>query len=228
MSRRIDFLARLLTLGGLACYNQFRKIPAVGPAAGKEAFHMDENLAYQEEQRAELIDGKVVMMAPPTINHNRVVINLAKIFSNYLDGKTCEPFSDGAEVHLTDKDHFVPDFMVVCDPDKVGSKYVQGAPDLVVEILSRSTMRNAKTHKKDVYGRCGVREYWLIHPEDKSVEVYRSNGSELVLFDIYVLDPDCDLESMAKEQHATVDTHFKCSLFDDLDISLKDIFYRTI
>ena len=188
---------------------------------------MGGNLAYQEERREELVGGKVVMMAPASSNHNRIAGNIYYIFRHYLNGKKCEPFADGENVYLTDCDHFVPDFMVVCDPDKIKNDGVHGAPDLVVEILSPSTAKNDKTHKKDVYARCGVREYWIVHPEEKSVDVYRTNGSEFVLHDVYGLYPDWQLAQMSEEEQAAVVTHFKCSLFDDLDISLEDIFYRT-
>lgn len=188
---------------------------------------MNGNLAFQEEWREELIDGKVVMMSPAASNHNRIAGNIYRVFSNYLYGKKCEAFGDGEIVYLTDKDHFIPDCMVVCDPDKVKDDGVCGAPDLVVEILSPSTSRNDRSHKKDVYGRCGVREYWLVSPGDKSVEVYRNNGAELVFHNIYSLYPDWQLKRMSEEKRAEVETHFKCSLFDDLEISLDDIFYRT-
>jgi len=187
---------------------------------------LDESTASLEEPRAELIDDKVVMMIPTASNHNRVVGNLNRIFSVYLYGKPCEPFGSGEEVHLTEKDCFIPDFMLVNDPDKVKAKYIQGAPELVVEILAPSTIRNDRICKKDAYAQNGVKEYWLIHPDDKSVEVYHSNGSELVLSDIYVLLPEEDLERMTEEQRAAVVTTFKCSLFDDLEISLDEIFYR--
>jgi len=188
---------------------------------------MSGNLAYQEDRREELIGGKIVMMAPATSNHNRIAGNIFSLFHHYLKGKKCEPFGDGENVYLTDADRFVPDFTVVCDPDKVKKDGIHGAPDLVVEVLSPSTMRNDKTHKKDVYAKCGVREYWLIHPEDKSVEVYRTDGTEFVLHDVYALHPDWMLAKMSEEDRAAVVTHFKCCLFDDLDISLEDIFYRT-
>ncbi len=81
--------------------------------------------------------------------------------------------------------------------------------------------------KKDVYARCGVREYWLVSPDEKSVEVYRTDGTKFVLHDIYVLYPDWQLAQMSEEERAAVIISFKCSLFDDLDISLDDIFYRT-
>ena len=117
--------------------------------------------------------------------------------------------------------------MIVCDPDKIKWDGVHGAPDLVVEILSPGTMRNDKTHKKDVYARCGVPEYWLISPGDKSIEVFRTDGTEFVLHNIYTMRPDWELAQMSEEEREAVVTHFKCSLFDDLDISLEDIFYRT-
>lgn len=188
---------------------------------------MSDNLAYQEERREELIGGKVVMMAPASAEHVYTAGSIYNIFKNYLKGKNCIPFSDGLLVHLTDENKFVPDMMVVCDRSKIKSDGVHGAPDLVVEVLSPSTARNDKTHKKEVYARCGVREYWLVSPGDKTVEVYRTDGIEFVLHDIYALRPDWELAKMSEEERAALETHFKCSLFDDLDISLEDIFYRT-
>jgi len=189
---------------------------------------MSENLAYQEERREELIGGKVVAMSPrPSVNHNRVAFNIAFLFERYLRGKKCTPFADGTDLYLTEEEQYIPDFMVVCDPDKIKSDGIHGAPDLVVEVLSPSTTRNDKTHKKDVYARCGVREYWLVEPEGKSIEVYRLDGAGFVLHDIYTVHPDWQLAQMSEEERAAVVTHFKCSLFDDLDISLDDIFYRT-
>ena len=188
---------------------------------------MSNNLAYQEERREELISGKVVMMAPASTNHTFTAGNIYRIFGNYLHGKKCTPISDGSTVYLTDEDHFVPDMMVVCDPDKIKHDGIHGAPDLVVEVLSPGTMRNDKTRKKMVYAKCGVREYWLVNPSDKSVEVYYTDGTEFVLHDIYALRPDWELAQMSEEERAAVETHFKCNLFDDLDISLEDVFYRT-
>ena len=189
---------------------------------------MSGNLAYQEERREELIGGKVVMMSPrPRWNHMSVAGNIYNIFSNYLRGKKCTPIQDGFDLYWDYENRLVPDFMVVCDPEKIKSDGVHGAPDLVVEVLSPSTMRNDKTKKKDAYARCGVREYWLVSPEEKSVEIYRTNGAELILHDIYALHPDWQLAQMTHEERAAVVTHFQCSLFPDLEIPLADLFYRT-
>ena len=190
---------------------------------------MNNNLAYQyqEDRHEELIGGRIVMMAPAFTNHTLISGNIYGIFWNYLKGKKCTPISDGSTVYLTDEDHFVPDMMVVCDPDKIKPDGVHGAPDLVVEVLSPSTARNDKTHKKSVYAHCGVREYWLVSPGDKTVEVYRTDGTELILHNIHALPPDWMLAKMSEEERAALETHFKCSLFDDLDIALEDVFYRT-
>lgn len=188
---------------------------------------MSDNLAYQEELREELICGEFVMMAPASTNHTFTAGNIFGIFWSYLKGKKCTPISDGSTVYLTEEDHFVPDVMVVCDPDKIRADGVHGAPDLVVEVLSPSTARNDKTRKKEVYARCGVKEYWIVSPGEKSVEVYRHTGTGFALDNVYVLYPDWELARMTPEKRAAVETHFKCSLFDDLEISLADIFYRT-
>jgi len=188
---------------------------------------MNSNLAYQEERREELIDGEIVMMAPASVNHNFISFNIARIFGNYLYGKKCTPFADGTTVYLTEKDRFVPDMMVVCDQSKVRWDGVHGAPDLVVEVLSPSTAKNDRKHKKDVYAGSGVREYWLVNPVDKSVEQYFLEDGQLVLHEIYTQYPDYMWEKMTEAERAAVVTRFKCSLFEDLEISLEDIFYRT-
>ena len=96
-----------------------------------------------------------------------------------------------------------------------------------MEVLSPGTARNDRTLKKDTYARFGVREYWLVSPGDKYVEIYRNDGGEFVLDNVYTVYADWQLAQMSEEERAAVETHFKCGLFDDLDISLEEIFYRT-
>jgi len=189
---------------------------------------MSGNLAYQEDRREELIGGKVVVMSPrPSVNHNRVAFNIAFLFERYLRGKRCTPFADGTDLYLTDEEQYIPDFMVVCDPEKIKLDGIHGAPDLVVEVLSPSTVKNDRTHKKEVYAKCGVWEYWIANPVDKSIEQYFLENGQFVLHDIYALHADWELAKMSEEERAAVVTHFNCSLFDDLDIFVEDIFYRT-
>lgn len=102
-----------------------------------------ESTAFREEDDFELIHGRAVMMSPrPSVDHNRVVSNLNRIFQVYLRGKRCEAFSDGVEVHFDEANVFVPDAMIVCNRDIIRRKGIFGAPDLVVEVLSPRTAKN--------------------------------------------------------------------------------------
>ena len=185
---------------------------------------MSDNLAYQEERREELIGGKVVMMAPASAEHVYTAGSIYNIFKNYLKGKNCIPFSDGLLVHLTDENKFVPDMMVVCDRSKIKSDGVHGAPDLVVEVLSPSTAKDDRTRKKEIYEACGVPEYWLVSPTDKSIEVYLLESGKYILHDVYTVRPDWVLKQMTDEERAAIVTEFKCHLYDELIIRLDDIF----
>ena len=182
--------------------------------------------AYKIDWKEELIGGKVVAMSPTASNHNHIVRNIMGIFWPYLRGKTCVPYGDNELVFLTPTDKFVPDFMVVCDRNKIKHDGIHGAPDLVVEILSPGTAKYDKGHKKDIYVHCGVLEYWIVTPADRSVEVFLNDGKgNFQLHNFYALYPDSMLASMSDEERKEVATHFQCSLYDDLDISLDDIFY---
>ena len=188
---------------------------------------MDTNLAYREEVWEELIDGKIVAMSPrPAVSHSRVSSNIFSIFSPYLKGKRCEYFPDGVDLYLSEKEQYIPDGMVVCDPNKVKKNGVHGSPDLVVEILSPGTVKNDRIHKKSVYEYSGVGEYWIVDPVSKSVEQYILKDKKYDLRDIFIVYPDWMLEKMKDEEKAAIVTEFRCSLYDDLIIKLDDIFYR--
>ena len=178
-----------------------------------------------DQSPAEIIGGRVVMMSPARTDHQRVARNIARFFGNYLEGKTCEVFGDGALLYLSEENQFIPDGMIVCDPGKIREDGVHGAPDLVVEILSPSTASNDRIHKKDIYGQCGVREYWIISVRERSVEVYLPEGEQLVLKNVYTLYPAYLVRSMNEaEKTELLVEDFRCSLFPDLPIPLERIF----
>ena len=190
---------------------------------------MDGNLAYKEEIREEIIGGKVVMMSAATVNHYRVSGNILTIFDGFLFNRLCEPFQSGTALYMEeDQEEYQPDMMVVCDPDKVKDDGVHGAPDLVVEVLSPGTARYDRSHKKDVYERHGVREYWIVDPANRTVEQYLLENGGFVLRDVYALHPDFVLKRMKPEERAALVTEFRCSLFDDLSIPLEKVFYRVV
>ena len=185
---------------------------------------MNGNLAYQEEFREELLNGEFAAMSPrPTFNHNRVAFNIAVLFENRLKNSTCTAIVDGVDLYLTEKDRFVPDMMVVCDRDKIRNDGVHGAPDLVVEVLSPRTANRDRGYKMELYAKSGVREYWLVSPAEESVEVYLPEEGRFALRDVYTYRP-WTKEVQTEEERAEAVTHFRCSLYDDFDISLEDIF----
>lgn len=191
---------------------------------------MSGNLAYQsdtwEKRRDEVIDGKPIMMSPrPSFNHNRVASNIFGLFWDYLRGKKCVPIADGTDLFLDEENRFVPDFMVVCDREKIKGDGVHGAPDLVVEVLSPGTARNDRGKKKNAYQRAGVGEYWIVSPSDRILEIYQNNDGAFGDPEVYTLYENWMLEQMSDEEKAALVTEFKCHLYDDFVIRLKDIFY---
>jgi len=115
--------------------------------------------------------------------------------------------------------------MVVCDRSKIKPNGVHGAPDLIVEILSPSTASNDRGHKKDIYEKCGIPEYWIISSKEKSVEVYLLRNGRYVLDHLYTFYTPDELEYLTSEEKASLVTEFKCHLYDDFAIRLDEIFW---
>ena len=184
---------------------------------------MDETL---ENPWEELIDGQaVVFNRCPSLNHNAITGNFCCIFGNYLYGqKETRPLQH-FETWLTEKDHFIPDFMIVCDKNKIKRTHVEGAPDLVVEVLSPGTAKRDKSHKKNLYERCGVREYWIVDPAGRSVEQYVLEDGAFTLRDVYYHYRPYELDDMTDDEKAEVVTEFHPAIFDDMTVRLEDVFY---
>ena len=151
------------------------------PLPQENRYTLADVLAWEEQERMELINGYPVMMAPPSRAHQKISIALARQLSNYLDGKRCEVYAAPFAVRLfeekrdrpEDVDTMVePDITVVCDPAKLDDIGCRGAPDLVMEILSPSTQRHDRLTKCNLYQQAGVREYWIVDPVSRSVQVF--------------------------------------------------------
>ncbi|GHT65722.1 hypothetical protein FACS1894110_08180 [Spirochaetia bacterium] len=144
----------------------------------KESYTYADVLEWDESFRAEIIDGKVYMMGSPTTFHQRISRALFLKIGNFLEGKSCEVFAAPFGVRLFPKDDdsdntFVePDIVVVCDASKLDDRGCNGAPDLVIEILSPSTAGNDCVAKFNNYLKAGVREYWILDSETRTVQVH--------------------------------------------------------
>lgn len=138
-------------------------------------------LTWDDGNRWEIIDGEAICMSPaPTPAHQAVVVELSAQLTLQLRGQRCQTFVAPIDVRLpkpgqSDEatDRVVqPDVLVVCDPSKVDARGVRGAPDLVIEVLSPSTLSHDHVRKRRLYEEAGVREYWLVHPGDRAVLIY--------------------------------------------------------
>ena len=138
-------------------------------------------LTWDESDRIEIIDGEAVMMAPPSRTHQEISGELFGQLRDYLKGKNCKVYAAPFAVRLFEKDGdrpedvdtlVEPDIAVICDPAKLDKYGCRGAPDMVVEILSPSTQRQDRFTKFSLYQRAGVREYWIVDPENKFVQSF--------------------------------------------------------
>lgn len=129
-----------------------------------------------EGTRAELIDGKLYDMAPPSRIHQQLVMELAGTIREYIKKNhgNCQVYPAPFAVNLDadDKDWVEPDISVICDPNKLTDRGCNGAPDLIFEIVSPSSRRMDYNRKNALYSDAGVREYWIVDPVKERVTVY--------------------------------------------------------
>lgn len=132
--------------------------------------------ALPEGERAELIDGKMYMMATPTLTHQELLGWLYFKIRSYIveKGGPCRVILSPFGVYIKDDEHnFVePDVIVICDQDKLDEKGCHGAPDWVIEIVSPSSKTMDYIRKCALYETAGVREYWIVDPMERNVKVH--------------------------------------------------------
>jgi Uma2 family endonuclease len=145
----------------------------------KGKFTYAEYLTWGDDERWEIIDGTVYSMTPaPNTKHQRIVLIFSQILNIKLKGKKCVPFIAPTDVVLSENDVVQPDVFVVCDKSKI-KDVIQGAPDLVIEVLSPSTALKDKREKKALYEKYAVKEYIIVDPLENYAErfVLDENGS---------------------------------------------------
>lgn len=144
----------------------------------QERFSYGDYLHWPEGERWELIDGAAYDMTPaPAPKHQKLLTDLLTQIYLFLKGHECDVYPAPFDVRLpesdeADEDIFTvvqPDLSVVCDRKKLDDRGCRGAPDLIIEILSPSTASHDLIRKAALYERHGVREYWIVHPQDRIV-----------------------------------------------------------
>ena len=171
----------------------------------------------------EIINGKIYMMSRPNMDHVTIAGNIHEIFKRFLKGKTCKVYFE-PDVFFDVENNFIPDIVVLCDRSKKKFKGIYGAPDLVMEILSPSTDMKDLGEKKDVYGKTGVKEYWIIDPQSKKITVYFLSGNSLKVNNIYYYRSEKELEEMPNDDRKVIVSKFNVGLFNDMEINLSEVF----
>lgn len=173
----------------------------------ERVYTIDDIYALPDGERAELIDGDIYYMAPPSRKHQRIIIELSTTINNYIKDNNglCEvdlaPFA--VFLNENDKTYVEPDISVICDKNKLTDKGCNGAPDWIIEVVSPGSKRMDYSIKLFKYRSSGVREYWIIDPDKDRVMTY-------------CFEPD------ALEEY-TFEDKIKVNIFEDLEIDLSTI-----
>ena len=150
--------------------------------AQKKTYTIDDIYSLPEGGRAELIDGQIYYMAPPTRKHQEILSFLhAAIYNHITKNKgECKVYPAPFAVFLNndDKNYVEPDISVICDKSKLTDKGCSGAPDWIIEIVSPSSRRMDYFTKLFKYRTAGVREYWIVDPEKNRVLVYNFESED--------------------------------------------------
>lgn len=184
------------------CINQNRKV------SYKEFIELTKNSDY----RYELIDGDIYYLASPNFTHQKIIRKIIFSFCLWFEGKKCQPLTSPFDITLVkSKDNInvvQPDIVVICDTKNIDEegKY-HGVPTLVVEVLSKSTRRKDLVKKRNLYMQTGIIEYWIVDPDNKTVQVNNFNESN-------------DNEYKTYKNNDTIAS----SYFAGLEIKVEDIF----
>lgn len=173
-------------------------------------------LTWSEDERWELIDGVPYNMTPaPTPKHQEILGELFRILANWLKGNRCRAYMAPFDVRLAGSeipdsviDKVVqPDISVVCDPQKIDDRGCLGTPDMIIEILSPSTFKKDLGIKLALYESSRVKEYWVVHPLDETVMVFRLQNGQYGKPKVYSVPDEIPVE-----------------LFEDFIIPLESVF----
>ena len=162
----------------------------------------------------QLINGDLVMTPAPTPYHQRISIKLEKELQKLEDNGLGEVLHAPIDVYLSETETYQPDILFTSKDHLgiIGEQRIEGAPDLIVEILSPSTAYYDLKAKMRVYEASGVREYWVVDPMEQSIEIYENKERSFQLADKALLG--------RKAGKGTVSS----KLFSQLKIDLKTIF----
>ena len=185
------------------------------PPKPEQKYSYADFLTWDESERWEIIDGVPYMQATPSRAHQEILGELLRQFANFLKDKPCKvypaPFCVRLDTQKNNEDVkkvVEPDITIVCNNSKLDKAGCKGAPDMVIEILSPSTRRHDKIRKFNLYEKSGVKEYWLVDPDEKIVTVFTLQ----------------DDGRYGRPEMYTEEDKIKVSIFTELEINLDLVF----
>ena len=186
-------------------------------------------LAYvEQDDRFEIIEGVKFMAPAANPNHATIINRLYSSFERYADEHPdldIGVFTDNIEIRLDKSNVIRPDISIVCNLNMVQRyRALFDLPDLAVEVLSPSTAQRDRSVKKSLYERNGVREYWIVDPKNKSVEVYHLVDGNFELDGVYHGLTDAELEELDDEDRESIKHDITVSILPDLIIDIRRIF----
>jgi Uma2 family endonuclease len=141
-------------------------------------------LTWQFDEAVELIKGKIMLMSPaPNVNHQRISTHLTALLYNFFRHKKCQVFAAPFDVRLYDRKKSIlasqdihtviqPDLCVICSPEILDEQGCNGAPDWIIEILSKGNSKREMQVKYALYQESGVQEYWIVYPNDQAIHQF--------------------------------------------------------
>ena len=176
----------------------------------------------------EIIGDEKFMSPAANLYHNRTLFRLGIIIGQYTIEHKCDyVFTNSVDVYLTDGNIFRSDLIVVKNENIAiinWQKAIYGVPDMVAEVLSKSTMRRDTTIKKDIYEANGVKEYRIVDPWKESISVYHLHDGKYIFDDEYVYYDKDEWGDLTDEQRVEAKFDIKVSIFDDCILNINDVF----
>ena len=149
-----------------------------------QSYSYADYLTWQFNETVELIKGKIMLMSPaPNVTHQRVSMNFSGSLFNFFKRKKCQVFAAPFDVRLYDRKKSIlanedihtvvqPDLCVICNPDILDAQGCNGAPDWIIEILSKGNSKREMQIKYELYQESGVQEYWIVYPNDQAINQF--------------------------------------------------------
>ena len=169
--------------------------------------------------KTEKINGIIYNMSPSGgFRHSQINGNIYFALMKQLKNSICAVSMENLDLYLSEDEYVIPDVMLICDRKQIKKNGYHGVPRLIVETLSPATALKDRTVKKDKYAQIGVDEYWIISPQERSIEIYYLENGGYTLVASYILEDD------TTDEHYNAETVITLKAMPSVSVQLREIF----